>query len=201
MMQLFRVSFALLAAFVTTPDWADEPVPSVKYVRDLLRADEQNTQRADRELTKLGVHAMPVYEIVLADPKNESPELIGAMQHSRDVLIKDPKLDRTQILELTVQLFHHDHLLVRRVALDVLVDIGSERDTAPVLAMLSDEENSVRHQAAKTLAKIGGKRDLVAVDIWLKTGNYRDDPFHLRHVRDCRDKLEKRLKEASKDKK
>ena len=116
-------------------------------------------------------------------------------------LVSGVKADLNRFSDLAVALFTHERPLVRREALKLLGDIGCERDTSPILAMLSDEDNGVRHTAAKILSKIGGKRDLAAMDIWLKTGNYRDDPFHLRHVRDCRDALEKRLKENPVDKK
>ena len=44
--------------------------------------------------------------------------------------------------------------------------------------------------------KTGGPREVVALDVWLRTGTaYRDDPKFLKYVKACRDKLENRLKD------
>jgi HEAT repeat protein len=185
----------LVALLVSSSAVGEDPPPTVAQVRDLLRGDESQTS-GHKQLVALGARALPAYEAILADPKSEPLELAGAMTYVSDI-----KADRKQFPDLAVALFTHEDPVVRREALRLLAEIGSERDTTPILAMLSDEENGVRHAAAKTLAKIGGKRDLVALDIWLKTGNYQGDPFHFQHVKECRNALEKRLKEAQKDKK
>jgi hypothetical protein len=71
-----------------------------------------------------------------------------------------------------------------------------------VVALLSDEDIVVQDAAAKTLAAIGGRRDLVAFDAWLRAGTARKlPPDYLKDFREYRDALQKRLDEADKKKK
>ena len=52
----------------------------------------------------------------------------------------------------------------------------------------------VYYAAAETLAKIGGKRDMVAMDAFPRTGTaHRKDGKLLMHIKKCRDELENRL--------
>jgi hypothetical protein len=83
----------------------------------------------------------------------------------------------------------------RAAAVYFLGKIGDERDSLPLVPLLSDGSNRVRHAAATTLARIGSKRDLEAMDKWLKDGKHPNDADHMIHVKKCRDELEKRLKE------
>jgi HEAT repeat protein len=86
---------------------------------------------------------------------------------------------------------------VRFRALRLLAEIGSEHDTAAVIPLLSDTDSLIRYTASETLAKIGGRRDLEAMDAWLKNGKNprpKDTDYPL-HVKKCRDELEKRLKD------
>ncbi len=82
---------------------------------------------------------------------------------------------------------------VRWHAVRLLAVIGSEKDCSPIISLLSDEETVVRYGAAKALAKIGGKREIAAMNVWLKVGNHRDDKDYLRHVEKCRDEIKTRL--------
>jgi HEAT repeat protein len=179
--------------FVARLSWADDTPPSAELVRNLLQGSESQSSGLP-QLVKLGAKALPAYEVILADPKSKPLELLVVMG-----LVSEIKADRTRFRDLAVGLFPHSDPRVRREALQLLAEIGTEQDTSPILAMLSDEEKLIRQEAAKTLVKLGGKRDLVALDIWLKTGNYRNDIHYLNFVKECRDKLEKRLKETPKE--
>lgn len=89
---------------------------------------------------------------------------------------------------------------VRRAALRCLQEIGTEREAAVIVPLLADGELTVHHLAAETLAKIGGKRELEAMDTWLKSGAGRHrDGQSLQHVKGCRDSLESRLKATPKN--
>ncbi len=166
----------------------DSPSPTVEHVREILRGFER-ADKVDKRLIEFGPRAFPAYEAIIADPKSESREIVllfGA--------VGDIKADRKQFLDLAAARLNDSSSNVRRAALLLLNEIGSDRDTSPIVALLSDEDKLVRRTAAKTLSRIGGKRDLVAMDIWLKTGNYQGEVQHLQHVKDCRSALEKRLK-------
>ena len=54
-----------------------------------------------------------------------------------------------------------------------LAQIGSSRDCAPIVAILSDREWTNSIAAAKTLAAIGDQRSLIAIDVWLNSSSPR----------------------------
>jgi hypothetical protein len=140
-------------------------------------------------LREMGEIAFPAYETILANPKSDPRIVRSAME----VLIS-MRVDR-RFVNLVVDRLADSSWVVRWKALVFLRVHGSEWDTAPVIALMSDKELDVRYEAATVLEKIGGKRDLIAMDAWLKTGSaLRDEKEFLSHVKDCRNKLEKRLK-------
>jgi hypothetical protein len=61
---------------------------------------------------------------------------------------------------------------------------------------LSDTDKVVVNGAAKALAAIGGPREVTAMDVWLLGGSHRDEAHLRQHVKNCRDKLKKRLDDA-----
>jgi HEAT repeat protein len=142
----------------------------------------------------MGEAAFPALEAIIADPKSRSEQVACAL-----IVVRDAKGDRRRFVEPTVQRLADSTSDVRRYAVLALAMIGSDRDTAPVVALLSDEDVSVVYAAAKTLAAIGGRRDVVAMDVWLKTGNHREARGLRKDVKECRDALQKRLDEAAKN--
>jgi HEAT repeat protein len=107
------------------------------------------------------------------------------------------KCDTRRFALLGTKRLSDDDEGVRRLAAALLEKIGTERDTPPLIALLSDEEVTVQHQAAKALVAIGGTRDLIAMDAWLKKGTGGNRHVEsLRHVKECRDALELRLNES-----
>ncbi len=169
---------------------ASKPDPNLEKVRQLLNGFQFKDEQT-RPLFEMGEAAFPIFESILKDPKSESMHVRRVMS-----LLASMKTDRRRFVEPAVARLLDADEGVRWRAVQLLGEIGSEHDTAPIVAMLSDKETVVHHAAAESLAKIGGKRDLVAMDAWLKTGSGEHrDLESMRHVKECRDKLEKRLKE------
>lgn len=95
----------------------------------------------------------------------------------------------------------HPQSSVRRSALILLAKIGSTRETAPSVALLSDPDLTVAVAAAKTLAEIGDERTLQAMDIWLNAHRDREGQtmeLVRGHVTKHRDTLKQRLDSAKK---
>ncbi len=201
----FRGSFFSLIVFaaVAHSSHAEEPLPSVKKVRDLLMPGggqvalgEDGKPLRPNPLLKFGDKLFPAYETIISDPDSDPAQVSNALSYIIDI-----KADRARFIPLAVDRLTDSTSGVRRAALELLGEIGSERNTTPIVALLSDENTAVRRDAARVLGKIGGKRDLVAIDIWLKTGNYRNDKDQVQILKASRDAIEKRLKETPKDKK
>ncbi len=82
---------------------------------------------------------------------------------------------------------------MRVFAVRLLGQIGSERDTPPIVALLSDKDPTISCNAATTLQAIGNHRTLTALDVWLNSGNHQDNEVLRKHVAKCRDELKQRL--------
>jgi len=83
---------------------------------------------------------------------------------------------------------------VRESAIKLLGEIGDDRDANALVPCLSSDRGEVRHAAADSLAKIGGWRELKAMDAVLKLDDPRRDANEVRHFKKCRDALDTRLK-------
>jgi HEAT repeats len=137
----------------------------------------------------------PAFEAILANPKSHPTKVSSTFY----TLVLTATTGQ-RFIELAVERLADNTSGVRAGALYYLEHYGSALDTAPIVALLSDSDIIVHHAAAKTLAKIGGPRDIVAMDAWLKSGTaHRKDGDFQRHVKECRDALEKRLKAIPKD--
>jgi HEAT repeats len=173
-----------------------QPAPpkkvTIESVREILWTDTIEEWRGRQKLVAFGSAAFPVYDAILADPNQKSLERARIF----DVL-KDVKADRKRYIEPAIRsLSHSDHDL-RLMAVQLLGKIGSEKDTAPVVALLADEEAIVVKAAAETLAEIGGWRELVALDAWLRSARARElSPLWINNVQKPRDALKKRIDDA-----
>lgn len=175
----------------STADPTIKPNPDANHVRRLLSGFQFKDEQF-RPLLELEEAVFPAFEAILKDAKSDP-------QHVRRVFLTLARMkgDTRRFVLLSTEKLSDEDEGVRRLAAALLEKIGTERDTPPLIALLSDEEVTVQHQAAKTLVAIGGKRDLIAMDAWLKKGsggNRHADS--LRHVKECRDALELRLKES-----
>jgi HEAT repeat protein len=165
-------------------------LPSDARLQTLLRsgADEDH-----KTLINYGERLFPAYERLLADKTKNIREVEGILGILRYV-----KADRSRFVDDAAEVLASPLSSWRRISLQLLADIGRERDASPVVALLSDEQYSVAYNAAETLAAIGGPRELVAFDIWLITNPRRKDEELRRHVAKCRAELKQRLEKVKK---
>jgi HEAT repeat protein len=170
-------------------------VPDISTVRHMLRVDEFKQERAD--LIALGAKTFPAYEQILKDPKAGRDEISRIFG-----VLSAVNADRNQFLEHAIAGLTSSDTVVRLSAVALLGQIGSERDVAPVVALLSDETWEVSFAAAKTLAAIGDRRALAAMNVWLNSGLHRANAAgyeaQRKHVIKCRDELKERLDTAKK---
>jgi hypothetical protein len=163
-------------------------------VREALDSDEKHYLVPLRAWGGLTPAAFPLYARILDDPK-EHP---GTRAKVLSVLaLPDVTADKAGFVDRAVAHLAHEHVGVRRAAVNLLSRIGSSRDVAPVVALLTDPDVTVPYAAAKTLAAIGDRRALTAIDVWLGTGSHHDHPELLDHVRRCREELRVRLDRAT----
>lgn len=179
-------------------------VPDDHTIRKMIMAADV---RDVADVIALGEKAFPAYERILADPKVGSFTVVRIFGILASVKMKG---DRSQFLERAVAELASRDGLVRWSAVGLLAKIGSERDTPPIIALLSDEDFTTGIVAAAAVQAIGGPRDLVALDTWLRansdkryTPKYRKQYEILReYVTKSRDELKQRLdKEKEKAKK
>ncbi len=146
------------------------------------------TKSARQELREMGDKVLPFFERVVAEPR--SPRELERVYTSLRVDFENR--DRSRFVEPAVKHLAHPEVGVRHSALLLLEEIGGGRDTPPVVALLYDSEKVLRHAAADCLSKIGSKRDVAALNIWL-AASQKEELKTIRHVRECRNELEKRL--------
>lgn len=199
---MFRVAGSISVLLIgATPEaggaFEDNPsAPTVEYVRKILDSDVDEVWRLKYKLLELGPKAFPVYEKLLADPKTNS----GQVSRIFSVLREVPG-DRSSFLETAIKNLTNPSFSVRYSAIRLVGAIGSERDTAPLVASLYDKEIGIISAAAEALAEIGGRRELVAFDVWLRAAKARGigKPL-IDMLRKHRDALEFRLKLEEKNK-
>ena len=155
-------------------------------------------------LVKLGKQTFPAFEDLLANHETRPihvMRILGVLRHINE--------DRSRFVTLAVNRLADPNPGVRCRAAELLEHIGSERDTGPLVALLSDADITVGYAAASALKAIGGLHDLIALNAWLNgTKPHVFQPEHERgyqvlreHVIKCRDELEERLEKAKQPKK
>jgi hypothetical protein len=165
---------------------------TIEEVRPMVRIDPFERWEEYDTLVALDAAAFPVYDAILADPNHTSNERMHIF-----VVVAATKADGSRYRELAIKSLSHPDETLRIAAVRLLAKIGSEQDTAPIVALLSDEDHLVVVEAAKTLATIGGWRDLVAFEAWLRKAKARKfDPDWTKGVEKARDALKKRLDDA-----
>lgn len=172
------------------------PPPGREEIRRMLEGEEFDDYEA---LVALGARAFPAYLQILAAKDADRSEASRIF-----LILSKVKADRGQFLEPAIANLAHPHSTVRYSAVQLLGQIGNERDAAPVVALLSDEEWTIPFAAAKTLAAIGDRRVLTAMDVWLNSvkphnsGGERANEILRQHVIKCRHELKERLDKAKK---
>jgi hypothetical protein len=198
---------------------ADDSGPSLawKELGELMGGVDSRKGMA--ELIKRGDTMFPLYLKVLADPKTE------AIYISRifELLYELKECDRKGFIEPTlrhmVDSSHpgHDKVVtnvkggrmplqnftaVRREGARLLGQIGNPAEASVLVALLSDRNDDVVRRAAEALAKIGGPREVIAMDVWLQSPPPERDPNTLREfVKKQRDELATRLEKEAAEKK
>lgn len=168
----------------------DDP-PTPADVRALVAGDGSHS--ASLQLKEYGPAAFPAYEVILADPKSEPHEVSRVLS-----VLVNVKADRKRFVELAAAQAAHEKSRVRFQAVRLLQQIGTPAEGSVLVALLGDGDNGVAYGAAEALAATGGRREVAALDAWLKVGTTRrDDGDFLIHVKKCRDELDKRLKDTA----
>lgn len=177
---------------------------------------------ADRALQELGPRAFSAYEAILADRHSRGIEInmafrmIYRTQTDRrqfiPILLKRmapgamlPDDPNGQFQLPGNWGIEQGRNSIRYSAAHLLGEIGDVRDTGALFPLLSEQDSApdqdlhyerLRYEAANALAKIGGQRDLDSLNAWLMGESYKNDTPYRQHVRECRDKLDKRLKQS-----
>lgn len=157
-------------------------------ILQMLGGDDTFLEAEFAQLGGFSSAAFPLYCRIL-DAKDEDRYLVVRTLY----VLSQIKEDRSQFVDRALSRLAHSHPSVRRTAVELLAQIGSSRDAAPVVALLSDKEWTISFAAAKTLATIGDQRTLIAMDVWLNTNVYKDDEQLREHIIKCRDELKARL--------
>jgi hypothetical protein len=146
------------------------------------------------KLKEDGEKIVPYVAYILADNESKDRVVERAMIFARENLTK---YDCKSLLEPTLEHLRHHDWQVRAEALMLLEKIGSKEDCAPVAVLLYAEDKHNRIGAAYTLAKLGGKRELLALDLWLKDSTrLKDEAFE--EVKKSRDELRTRVEDEEK---
>ena len=158
-------------------------------VRGLLNGVEFKEDR--QRLIEMGEKAFPAYEAILADQKatpEEVARVFGVLCYVQ--------ADRCRFLKHALSRLRDADWGVRLSAVHLLREIGNAANGPAVVALLSDRLE-VAYAAAKTLAIIGGPRELEVMDAWLRGPSQRGDELR-QHVQKCRDALKERLAKVAK---
>jgi HEAT repeat protein len=141
------------------PGQLDPIVPSAQEVRKTLADLSGEVPK----IVALGEQVYPAFEAILSDPAVTTSEALQVFEQ-----LVYMAGDRSRFAPYVVrQLAAYRPRLLWLIRL--LGDIGSRRDTAPLVALLYDSNPIVVRDALAALGKLGGEREQVAIDIWLKS--------------------------------
>ena len=151
--------------------------------------------RERRELIALGTAAFPEYHRILNDPMRtpiERGRILGVVSRI--------ECDRSTFHKHAVEALEGEKSYVRASGIALLEKIGSTKDAALIIARLSDSDKSIVYSASKTLAIIGGPKEVVAMDAWLSGPVYANDKQLRAQVMKSRSELAERLAKEPKKK-
>jgi hypothetical protein len=199
-------------------------IPTVEQIKSMLYRPGCGSNRLvgelsdnERTILRWGARAFPAYEAILADSASDVVDVEGVC-----IAIHQLKLERRRFIPLLVnRLTAPDALVqagstqdwdveidernatyirnaVRSAAIELLGEIGSEQETVHVRQYLYNDDYGIQYAVLSALTKLGGQRDLDAVNAWLcNPWPIRPEVF-IRRVKQCRDKIEVRLKANAK---
>ncbi len=101
--------------------------------------------------------------------------------------------DRSGFHRHAVEALDGKEFSVRNAGMALLQKIGTTKDAALILARLSDTDKSNVYFAAKTLAIIGGPKEVIAMDAWLSGPVHANDKQLRAQVVKSRGELAERL--------
>lgn len=143
-----------------------------------------------------GKAILPYFERIIADPENEDRIVFRAMIFANENLTK---YDCKRLVEPVVGHLKNHNWEVRSEAIALLRLIGGKADCVPVVVLLYHDDNGVDMCAAWCLEKLGGKRELLALDLWLRDES-RLKVKKFDEVKKYRDALRERLEKEAKAK-
>src|SRR5262245_3580616 len=130
---------------------AQPSAEEVAKVRELVKSwpDAKARDGALQKLHRLGREGTyPAFEAILAKPKDG-----GEVANILDAL-RQMKGDRRRFVAPAVRALAHPQLKVRVVAAELLGEIGSPKEASPLVALMSDPDESAVLAAAKALAAV-----------------------------------------------
>jgi hypothetical protein len=136
-----------------------------------------------------GEMLFPAFEAILADPKSEPLHVARAM-----FILSGMNTDRQRFLKFAVGRLEDSSGEVRRGVVQLLGQIGSEREAGRILPLLTDRDTTVSYTAVGTLAAIGGEREFAALGAWLNSPHrYLLDAHYRDWVSESLKAMQKRL--------
>ena len=166
-------------------------------IRELLGSEEGIDWIELTRLRGMSSDALPLYARIIDGPKEDSYIVTRTLVVLAN---SEMKADRSEFLDRAIAKLADPHPGIRQTAVELLARIGSARDAPPVVALLADEKFEIPMAAAKTLAAIGDRRSLAALNVWLATGRRLDNPnndaVQRQRVAQFRDELKRRLDAA-----
>jgi|GEM_PF-2696803 len=170
---------------------AQQPEEGEISLRDKLNWMQFKSER--RELIALGTAAFPEYHRILDDPMRTPVERARILY-----VVSSVETDRSAFHRHAVEALDDERSVVRSGGMALLQKIGSTKDAALIIARLSDTDKSNVYFAAKTLAIIGGPKQVVAMDAWLAGPVHANDKQLRDQVKKSRDELAARLAKVPK---
>jgi hypothetical protein len=168
-----------------------EPPPSVEKVRQMLNGIHFKDEE-QRPLMELGESAFPAFEVILRDPNSKTQHVSRAM-----LILSKMKTNRQRFLQPAVERLGDTSGRVRCRAVQLLGEIGSEREAFRIVPLLTDPDITVSSAAVVTLAAIGGEREVATLGTWLNSPHrYLLDDSYQRRVIESLQSLQARLGKA-----
>jgi HEAT repeat protein len=169
------VAFLAVAWLVASPPSPnpplppDTPLPDDARVRDMLGRDISGSYGDQWTiggwLVRHGERLYPAYERVLADPRT------GPLQAQNLIdILTGVGGDRTRFADPVAARLWFPRPEVRASAVMLLGEIGTDKQAAALVPLLGDATPhrvpyiTIRSLAAEAMAKIGGRRELAALD-------------------------------------
>lgn len=145
-----------------------------------------------------GEKMLPYMAFIIANEKSKSRTVLIALIFARDYLTK---YDCKSLVDPTVSRLMHENWEIKVYAMNLLSRIGDWNDTSPLVELMNDEK--VAKSAAWCLEKLGHKRDLFALDHWLRVRasdakGEKEEKETFDFIKKARDELRERLEKEAK---